>query len=63
MYDITYHPRTAIKGQALADFIAEFTNRDDKMEEKDDEAANWNIFVDGASNKHGLGAGVDIITP
>ena len=24
-FDIEYHPRTAIKAQALADFIAEFT--------------------------------------
>ena len=25
-FDIEYHPRTAIKAQALADFIAEFTS-------------------------------------
>ena len=24
-FDVSYHPRTAIKGQALADFIVEFT--------------------------------------
>ena len=24
-FDVEYRPRTAIKGQALADFIAEFT--------------------------------------
>jgi len=33
------------------------------MEEKDNEATKWNIFVDGASNEHGSGAGVVIITP
>jgi len=53
--DITYHPLTAIWGQALADFIAEFTNRDDETEEKDTKAAKWNIFVDDASNEHGSG--------
>ena len=25
-FDIQYHPRTAIKGQAVIDFIVEFTN-------------------------------------
>ena len=29
-YDITYHPRTAIKGQAMADFIVEFTTNEGK---------------------------------
>ena len=28
-FDIKYHPRTAIKAQALADFIAEFTLSDE----------------------------------
>lgn len=27
-FDIQYRPRTAIKGQAVADFIAEFTLRE-----------------------------------
>ena len=29
-FDIQYHPRTAIKGQVIADFIAEFTRDEDK---------------------------------
>ena len=29
-FDIQYHPRTAIKGQVVADFIAEFTHDEDK---------------------------------
>lgn len=29
-FDIEYHPRTTIKAQALADFIAEFTLSDDE---------------------------------
>ena len=28
-FDIEYHPRTAIKAQALADFIVEFTLSDE----------------------------------
>ena len=29
-FDIQYHPQTAIKGQIVADFIAEFTRDEDK---------------------------------
>jgi hypothetical protein len=29
-FDIDYRPRTVIKAQALADFIAEFTTKDDE---------------------------------
>lgn len=29
-FDVQYHLRTAIKAQALADFIAEFTTKEDK---------------------------------
>jgi len=29
-FDIQYLPRTTIKGQVVANFIAEFTNREDK---------------------------------
>ena len=29
-FDIQYRPRTVIKGQVVADFIAEFTNGEDK---------------------------------
>ena len=29
-YDVQYHPRTAVKGQIVADFIAEYTQSEDK---------------------------------
>jgi hypothetical protein len=32
-FDINYRSRSAIKAQALADFIAEFTNKDDEQAE------------------------------
>ena len=40
-FDIEYHPRTAIKAQALVDFIAEFTipNKDSLL----NEAVRWTI--------------------
>ena len=37
-FDIEYHPRTAIKAQALADFIVEFTLPD---EENPSTEAEW----------------------
>ena len=62
-YDITYHPRTAIKGQAIADFIVEFTTNEGKEQSEVVENIKWNLFVDGASNEQGSGVGVVIITP
>ena len=46
-FDIQYRPRTAIKGQIVADFIAEFTS--DEGEEVD-EVPQWSIHTDGSSN-------------
>ena len=46
--DIQYHPRTTIKGQVVADFIAKFTNREDKGA---DEYPQWSIHTDGSFNR------------
>ena len=46
-FDIEYHPRTAIKAQALADFIVEFTLTDE--ENPNHEAERWTIQTDGSS--------------
>ena len=40
-FDIEYHPRTAIKVQALADFTIEFTLPDD--DSLPDEVERWTI--------------------
>ena len=46
-FDIKYLPRTAIKAQALADFITEFTFPDeDNLTNK---AERWTIQTDGSS--------------
>ena len=58
-FDIQYHPRTAIKGQAVADFIAKFAQSEDKGEEN---AAQWNIHMDGSYNRRVGGADVVIQT-
>jgi ribonuclease HI len=61
-FDIEYHPRQAIKAQALADFIAEFTvTEDEPSEEKPDE--EWEIEIDGSSIKGAGGVGIVFKTP
>lgn len=69
-FDIQFQPRTAIKGQILADFIVEFTGKElsDKpqpIRKKKNQATTetWKLFVDGASNSKGAGIGIVIITP
>ncbi|XP_075673828.1 uncharacterized protein LOC142643166 [Castanea sativa] len=44
-FDIEYHPRTAIKAQALADYIAEFTLPED--DDGSDKLERWTIQTDG----------------
>ena len=46
-FDIEYHSRTAIKAQALADFIAKFTFPD--KDSLTNEAERWTIQTDGSS--------------
>lgn len=67
-FDIEYHPRGAIKGQAVADFIAEYTydptteprDQDDPAPERD--AQGWVVNVDGSSTRTSVGGGVVMIT-
>ena len=58
-FDVEYRPRTAIKAQALADFIAEFTT----PEEANRPEELWTIHTDGSSAQHGGGAGIVITSP
>ena len=64
VFDIKYIPRTSIKGQVLADFVAGFTECPKEMEggsEKLDKGLigvvsiqcplPWELYVDGASNQ------------
>jgi ribonuclease HI len=61
-FDIDYRPRTAIKAQALADFIAEFTHPL-KEDEKPEEGEAWTVSIDGSSTKEMSGAGVILVSP
>nr|XP_023913133.1 uncharacterized protein LOC112024731 [Quercus suber] len=59
-FDIQYRSWTAVKGQVVADFIAEFTNGEDRRTE---ESSQWSIHVDGSSNRQAGGAGVVLQSP
>ena len=60
-FDIEYHPRTAIKAQALVDFIVKFTSL--KEDGLADEARRWTIQTEGLSAQKRGGVEVVIITP
>ena len=60
-FDIEYHPKTAIKAQALADFIAEFTLLD--KNNLTNETERWTIQTDDLSAQNMRGVGVVITTP
>ena len=60
-FDIEYHPRTSIKAQALADFIAKFTFPDE--DNLTNEAVRWTIQTDGLSAQKRGGVGVVITAP
>ena len=46
-FDIQYRPRIAVKGQIVADFIAEYTQSEGKGVEG---LGLWSIHTDGSSN-------------
>ena len=56
-FDVQYRPRTAVKGQIVADFIAEYTQSKDKGAEGH---KLWSIHTDGSSNQRSGGADVVI---
>ncbi|XP_074352108.1 uncharacterized protein LOC141691270 [Apium graveolens] len=69
-YDITYDTRTAIKSQALADFVADFSPS--QMTDAEQEFRQilsrvdmkpWTLYTDGASNVNGTGLGLALKSP
>ena len=60
-HDIRYVPRTTIKAQAMADFIAEFTQMEDGDPKQTPEA--WTLHVDGSANSRGTGVGLVLLAP
>ncbi|PNX80925.1 gag-pol polyprotein [Trifolium pratense] len=57
-FDITFSQRGAIKSQILADFVLEMSTPPGAEKEQP-----WTLFVDGASNIKGSGAGVVLEGP
>ncbi|XP_062088902.1 uncharacterized protein LOC133795468 [Humulus lupulus] len=69
-HDITFQPRTTIKSQVLADFVADFSPSIQKEAEGeamclDKETYNdgWTMHVDGSSTTHDSGLGVSLRSP
>ena len=69
-------PRTSIKGQVLADLVAEFTkpeieellsngNMDEKLVGTVSQYGlpTWEVYVDGVSNQKGSGVGLVLMSP
>ena len=75
-FDIKYMPHTLVKGQILADLIAEFAEspvenelNENCMGEKSvgliatQEPLQWKVYMDGAANQKGSGVGLVLISP
>ncbi|KAM2467351.1 hypothetical protein PS1_009170 [Malus domestica] len=75
-FDISYQPKPAEKGQAVADFIADFTYPVDiastpeaiaslpsEAQKIESTTPAWSLYVDGSSNQQGCGAGLVLTTP
>ena len=56
-FDIQYRSRTTIKGQVVADFIAEYTQLKGKGAEV---LGQWSVHTDGSSNRQAGDVGVVI---
>ena len=63
-FDIRYKPKTAIKGQVLADFVMEFISVEPaENAQTPTDLPIWKLSVDGAINAQGSGAGLTLTTP
>ena len=63
-FDIRYKPKTAIKGQILADFVLEFTSAElTEATQPTSDLSIWRLSVDGAANAQGSGAGLILTSP
>ena len=75
-FDIKYMPRTSIKGQVLADLVAEFAECLEEVEMGDESVDErlvgvasiqglppWELYVDRAANQRGSGVGLVLVSP
>ena len=69
-------PRTSVKGQFLADLVAEFAESPFKIEVETphmdgksvgtitlQEPLSWKVYVDGVVNQKGFGVGLVLVSP
>ena len=75
-FDIKYMPCTSMKGQVLADLVAEFAELPEEAEMKQhdmdkklvslistQDISSCKVYVDGAANQRGAGVGVVLVSP
>nr|GFC42074.1 reverse transcriptase domain-containing protein [Tanacetum cinerariifolium] len=63
-HNITYRPRTSIKGQILADFLNEMSgNASQGVPIAMTQEEPWTLFTDGSSCVDGSGAGLILTNP
>ena len=75
-FDIKYMPRTSVKGQVLADLVAELAESPEKVEMEDESMDErlvgmasiqglqpWELYVDEAANQQGSGVGLVLVSP
>jgi ribonuclease HI len=60
-HDIEFRPRTAIKTQALVDFVSEWTEQ--QVPDNPKTAEVWQMYFDGSLKLQGAGAGILFIAP
>ena len=59
-FDVRYKPRSSVKGQVLANFVAEFSPKVEMVCQL--EHRPWKVHVDGASSAKGARVRIIIIT-
>nr|XP_027090348.1 uncharacterized protein LOC113711380 [Coffea arabica] len=71
-FEIIYVPQKAVKGQVLADFLADHPippewELSDDLPDEDvlliEIRPPWKMYFDGAAHRHGAGAGIVFVTP
>ncbi|XP_074301101.1 uncharacterized protein LOC141632453 [Silene latifolia] len=69
-YDLQFEPKTAIKSQALADFVSDFCPATHGEAEegmlaitRNQDGEIWTLYIDGASNVRGAGVGLVLRSP
>jgi ribonuclease HI len=60
-HDIEFRPHTAIKTQALVDFVSEWTEQ--QVPDNPEAAEMWRMYFDGSLKLQGAGAGILFIAP